>query len=41
MTYVQILRERIAAGEITLSQALAWLVSHGMSKVKAREGLTA
>ena len=30
MTYVEILRERIAAGELSFTDAMIWLLSYGM-----------
>jgi len=35
MSYPKILRQRIAAGELTYQEAFDWLLSHGMNPVKA------
>jgi|TARA_R110000824_G_scaffold79241_2_gene199698 hypothetical protein len=34
MTYIEIWRERIAAGEATQQQATVWLLAHGMNPIK-------
>jgi hypothetical protein len=41
MSYIEILRERIAAREVTFSEAVWWLVRHGMDFSKAWRGLAA
>ena len=35
MTYVDILKARVAGGEITLGWAIAWLCGHGMNPATA------
>ena len=35
MTYVEILKARVAGGEITLGWAIAWLCGHGVKPVTA------
>jgi len=41
MSYIEILRERIAAGEVTFSEAVWWLTGYGMDFSKAWRGLAA
>jgi hypothetical protein len=37
MTYVEIWKERIAAGEATVQAAYEWLLRYGMTPAKAKE----
>ena len=39
MSYVEILKKRIADGEITMQQAFEWLCEYEMDPIKAWDGL--